>query len=349
MIEPWCAADWRDAFGPLPVPRLPDHVLRAMVFLFPSVEAAEVGQKAGGTGFFVSLPFSNNGLHHFYVVTNRHVVDSGNRTVRVNWLEWEHGSMFNHEIDDDDWVRHPTCDVAIAWVPLNVFIREALAFPADDLLMTRGDFEAWEIGPGDDVVLVSRHIEHQGTERNRPIVHSGMLSLSPPDLVYNPTLRHKEPAFLVESRSWGGFSGSPVLVYRHPNQVDLQGREPIDAQVVLGVLWGHLRAKEPVVDNDRKPTGNFVWVNTGTVAVAPAWCIRDLLYDPRLVERRAHFENRWNNLMVKESDTVTDDGDEDGAGIVTDNHTAGRGPVFDHSGSIPGAGGRANPRSSSQT
>ena len=84
-----------------------------------------------------------------------------------------------------------------------------------------------------------------------------MLSLSPPEYLYNKELDDDELSFLVEARSWGGFSGSPVLAYRSPNQVNL--REEADAddrEFILGVLWGHLTSREVVVTRAGSPTGD---------------------------------------------------------------------------------------------
>ena len=53
----------------------------------------------------MSIPFTNNRSEHWYVVTNRHVVDAGCRTVAFNWYD---GTRWKFEIADDDWERHET-------------------------------------------------------------------------------------------------------------------------------------------------------------------------------------------------------------------------------------------------
>ena len=79
-------------------------------------------------------------------------------------------------------------------------------------LPTEEKFVEMDVGLGEELLLMSRHIGHQGITRNSPILHSGMLSLSPPEYLYNKELDDDELSFLVEARSWGGFKGgSPVL------------------------------------------------------------------------------------------------------------------------------------------
>jgi hypothetical protein len=55
------------------------------VYLYPTVEAADRGVGAGGSGFVLGVPFPDDErTWHLYVVTNRHVVETGNQVVRVN-------------------------------------------------------------------------------------------------------------------------------------------------------------------------------------------------------------------------------------------------------------------------
>ena len=90
-------------------------------------------------------------------------------------------------IDENDWVRHSSSDLAAAWVPLNIFVEDIRAFPSF-FLPTEEEFVEMEVGLGEELLLMSRHIGHQGITRNSPILHSGMLSLSPPEYLYNKEL-----------------------------------------------------------------------------------------------------------------------------------------------------------------
>src|SRR4051794_30517980 len=67
-----------------PVPRVPDEILESIFYLYPSQQAAEDAEQAGGCGFFLNYPFEHENRNHLYAVTNRHVISSGNWTFRVN-------------------------------------------------------------------------------------------------------------------------------------------------------------------------------------------------------------------------------------------------------------------------
>src|SRR5215475_6135267 len=65
------------------MPRLDDQFLDCSIFLYPSVEDAERGERIGGSGFLASvhglyagpyLPGTDSPISHFYAVSNRHVV-----------------------------------------------------------------------------------------------------------------------------------------------------------------------------------------------------------------------------------------------------------------------------------
>ena len=70
------------------MPRIPDKFLDCVVYLYPSEAEAEDGKRIGGSGFLVGIPAgilaTGSTVHILCVVTNKHVVDSGNMTVRLN-------------------------------------------------------------------------------------------------------------------------------------------------------------------------------------------------------------------------------------------------------------------------
>jgi len=74
------------------------------------------------------------------------------------------------------------------------------------------------LGYGDDIFMVGRFITFDGKQRNTPVVRFGQISMLPAEPVEVDGGRAQEEVFLVECRSIGGLSGSPVFV-------DLQTRE----------------------------------------------------------------------------------------------------------------------------
>lgn len=296
----WLPYDWHGRHrAPVDVPRFPDDYVDAVVFLFPSEDAAREGRQVGGTGFLAAIPFGNTGLAHWYVITNRHVIDHGHRTVRVNT---DDGRSVPVTIPEPSWHAHSRgYDIAAAYFPQGAFAN------ANGLLtktfITERRLGKWELGVGDDLMVISRHVGYQGKVQNRPVLHSGMISLSPPEDVYNPETQQDEPSFLIEARSWGGFSGSPVLGYRAPLQPRLGAvnrRQNIETAriFVVGMIWGHLPRWEPIHGATGKQTGDYVRVNTGMSAVVPAWEIEEVLDLEVFVREREQYEKMWDEAFV---------------------------------------------------
>jgi hypothetical protein len=98
-------------------------------------------------------------------------------------------------------------------------------------------------------------------------------------------------AYLVESRSWGGQSGSPVFVFfpstrmpSGPLQREWEGKkvEFPDWPLLLGVVQGHFDIREPleVIDKGTNVSRKLEWMaaqNSGIAVVLPAKQILELI------------------------------------------------------------------------
>jgi hypothetical protein len=124
------------------------------------------------------------------------------------------------------------------------------------------------------------------------------------------TMKKGEPsvdceAYLIEARSIGGFSGSPVFVRETvyiPGQAG--GERHVDVQACgafffLGLIHGHWRAGQDEVDETNMVQSDLP-VNVGIAAVVPARKIWEILYQPKLVlERREQdMETKMANAPV---------------------------------------------------
>lgn len=287
------------------MPRVPDAYVDSVVYLYPSAEDARTGNDVGACGFTVRVPLDARiGAYQpaqLYVVTNRHVIDHRHLCVRMNLMG---GGFDVIETDAEDWVPHPLGhDVAACTIMFQRRDWRFVAIPDSDFLTTSTAAE-WQIGPGDDVFMVSRFLWQEGRSQNRPILHTGVVSRLPlqEEGVFNPHTRLYEPSFLVETHSRPGYSGSPVYGYIGPFQPQLGNpvttytgpgtitRDVSPRTFVIGVAWGYLPAKERLKNVEGECLPAVVTMSSGIAAVVPAWHIREVLEEETLVTHRRELE-----------------------------------------------------------
>lgn len=101
-------------------------------------------------------------------------------------------------------------------------------------------------------------------------------------------------AYLVEARSIGGLSGSPVFVMLGPHsRVDGNACFVNRATIgLLGLMHGHFDLPEPLEDAVRDDFSQES-VNVGIAIVVPAERIRELLFSPEFTQRRQAAGLRW--------------------------------------------------------
>jgi len=268
--------------------------LTCTVYLYPTLEAGQQGQRAGGTGFFVAFPAPDGTNYMYpYVVSNKHVIDGGCRYLRVPMRD---GTDLVDEVPIDFWTFSPDDDLAVAPIGLPEG-HDLLPFPPDIFLDEACAFEQWKVFPGDEVAFFGRFIGHDGGRRNRPVLRFGSIAMLPDvdDPIDFGT--HKQVGFLVECRSLSGFSGSPAFLRLaqsrlvHPeNDPPARGTWIPTGVRFLGVNCGHLPFYSPVREG-RSTTSLKVqqlWAetNSGIAVVIPAWNLLALLNQEHLVEAR---------------------------------------------------------------
>lgn len=276
------------------MPRIDDALLDSVVYFYESVEDARQGRKSGGCGFLVGVPVEGNDNKMFpFVVTNSHVIKEGKSTVIR--LKKKTGESHVQETDISGWTHHPNGDdVAASHIALTDELAADFRFHwiSSAKFVTREVIEEYNIGPGDEIFMVGRFIQHDGKQTNLPVVRFGYLSMLPNQPILHPRGLLQE-SFLVEMFSIGGFSGSPVFVYFRPFsirpgpgkppvttvQTNTQIREHNIGPLLLGINWGHINNALPVIDSSGKRLDppQFVHSNTMMAGVVPAWKIWELL------------------------------------------------------------------------
>jgi hypothetical protein len=288
------------------MPAIPGQFLDCAIYLYPSVEAAEAGERLGGSGFLVSVPIEGQSHRHggdgphvgtLYAVTNRHVADKA-RALRLNNQD---GAFEVLPMDAQAWVGHPDGDdVAVAPMGLSPDRHQFLAVSAESLVApTREDY--FYFARGTDAFMVGRFVNHDGQQRNTPTIRFGNVSMLPHEPLWHEHYKLWQESFLVEVRSLPGYSGSPVFGYVPipPSGKDLApGDDPQLAGMsvrLIGIDWCHLRDWGDVYQADQQTkTGDRVALNSGMAGVIPAWKITELLMeDEDLAAGRKQAEAEW--------------------------------------------------------
>ena len=202
------------------MPKIRESFLDAVVFLYGSTEDAQNGVKAGGSGFLAGVYSHAQRVVHIYVVTNRHVARGGWSVVRLTASTgpFAHGSketVIKEVQSIHDWIFPSGGDDLAAW-------HMGTQNPSNDSTFSYVALEHYAVaelhdyGPGDECFMLGRFITKDGLQRNQPSARFGNISMLPQE----PFEIEKDiwvDAFLVETRSQAGYSGSPCLCLSKAN------------------------------------------------------------------------------------------------------------------------------------
>jgi hypothetical protein len=197
--------------------------------------------------------------------------------------------------------------------------------------ITNAIIESYDIGFGDEAILVGRLVNHEGRQRNTPIIRFGNIALMA-DAAEKVRFRDQEQeSFLVDCRSLSGMSGSAVFVSTtrtyHGDAAERVAQAertrmeqesgtaipPGTARAVvlsttgtwgpwlLGIDLGHIPMMKTVYQRDEVDPNILVETNhpkltvdanTGIACVLPAWKILDVLNVEELVKERNREEKK---------------------------------------------------------
>jgi hypothetical protein len=260
--------------------RIPDPLLKCVGFV--SRDQENLDYRA--SGFVVSVPHENSGCLH--LVTAKHVAISLQKGEAIIAFNGNDGlPLWMKNTDEVPWFFHPDETVDVAILPMaSLRLREYdYQDISTNLFLTSARAQEYEIGIGDDVFTVGLFSPFVGTVRFTPIVRTGVIAMMPQGRIPHPKFGSME-AYLTESRSLGGLSGSPVFV-RDTVSVQAVNKEgvprPFSAPAgfhLLGLLSGHWDAPAA------KDVGGST--NMGISLVVPATKILEALFSPELTELR---------------------------------------------------------------
>jgi hypothetical protein len=272
---------------------VPDEIRKCVAYIMCKVSSGAV--KPAGTVFFVGTEYPDVGLSSVFAVTARHLIEGvrerssdGKVYVRMNFRD---GGWRMIATDIDAWRFHPTdshTDVAV--LPFS----SAFSANHDHQFFPLSGFSTdevmakWKIGIGDEIFLVGLFYGHIGRQRNTPIVRVGNIAAMPEEPV--ETEMGFIDAYLVEARSIGGLSGSPVFVHLGPIRTDQDGKIQSwgwggGMYYLLGSMLGHWKGALSEADSvqvDRQDVREPL--NWGVGVVVPAKKILEAVHRPEFDE-----------------------------------------------------------------
>lgn len=276
------------------MPRIPDQFLEIVFYLYPSLQAAEAGERFGGCGFFMTVPFERAKQNHLYGITNRHVIDAGSLTLRITMKD---NRTLPVDSDDRNWFRHPDGDdLAILLIDFSIQFKCTAMSIDSSKFVTKELIQEHNLGIGEEVFAVGRFVSHDGKQKNSPVVRFGNISQMPSEPIKQDN-GHLQESYLVEGRSIGGYSGAPVFMCIPPWAVR-PGKQQVESKQYgpwfLGTNWGYLSDWRPVCDATGRPVsspGMQVAQNSGMMAVVPAWKLIEMINHPTAVAARRARED----------------------------------------------------------
>jgi len=222
------------------MPRVPQHVIDSVFYLYANGQDAIDGKTPGGTGFVASVTeFAYNRSFEFhYGVTNWHVsCQAGCSVIRLNRLDGECDIV---EKGPEDWhFIAGRQDVAVVALDLDRRVHKTGSVNTS-LFAAKPSMR--QLSVGDDVFMLGLFVDHVGTTTNNPSARFGHISMMPDAhaTIEQPTTYRGE-SFVLDLHSRTGYSGSPVFVFRTP-LADLGDPWPrLQGHVDAGLIAHQLR------------------------------------------------------------------------------------------------------------
>lgn len=269
---------------------IPDDIRKSVVFLL--YKNKDKILTLAGTGFFVALEIEK--ILFVNLITAKHVIVNisrysidGKVIIRINYKK---GGYQNIEVNVDEWKEHPTesssVDVSVLTCAPSIEMYDIRFLPTT-MMATNEIVKRESIGPGDEIFITGLFVNHFGKTRNIPIVRVGNIALMPEEKV-NTKIFGSIEAYLIEARSIGGLSGSPVFVNIEGIR---KGQWVLGKQslYLLGLIHGHWDIMEKAFDESKEDVSDVGNINMGIAIVVPATKILEVINQPMLMEKRQKF------------------------------------------------------------
>jgi len=228
---------------------IPQEVMKSVVFV--GCKDLSGNEYFYGTAVLISRAHVG-GVTFCYFVTARHVIDKIKEKGLVSILlrmNMKSGNAKWVATKLEDWVlpSDPSVDVAVLPYVLTPEV-DHLPFPIFNVL-DKQVTDIFNVGVGNDVFITGLFHHHKGRKNNIPIVRVGNIAAMPTEKVETKEFGPID-AYLIEARSIGGLSGSPVFLSLGINRS--VGGFPLGHYKVylLGIVHGHFDAKKGDASDD---------------------------------------------------------------------------------------------------
>jgi hypothetical protein len=287
--------------------RIPHQVLKCVGFI--SHDKPKLDYL--GTVFVVTVPsVADPSGGYAHLVTAKHVaelIDPGPFAIGMNAKD---GTKLIVKSGDARWWYHPTesdsVDVAVTYFAPTMVNEYDLECIPSAIFASDRSLQEYGVGLGDETFTVGLFTRFFGTSRFEPIVRIGNIAMMPGQRIPLKGFGEAE-AYLVEGRSIGGLSGSPVFVR---NTVVMHGKNATRQEVqlagtgsriqLLGLTHGHwdLPIKFKKAEQEEA-------VNMGVAIVIPARKILETLFHPELVQMRKKMDETIRDSNLPTADAAT--------------------------------------------
>jgi len=275
--------------------RVPEDILQCVGFL--CVHSGE--WLYGGTGFFVQVDAeSKDGVIYGYFVTAKHCVINaakyGPLHIRLN----RRGGGFVYVQVDANWIcpQDPSVDLAVLpFMPQPDVVEFKMLHSS--MIATDELIAEHSIGIGDELVICGLFTRHYGrSQKNLPIVRCGNIAAMPSEPLPDKKTGLGYHAYLIEARSIGGLSGSPVFAFLGPGRVV---RNKINLgqafTILVGIIRGHWDHEEPSVDSEDFTGKESSLVNMGIGIATPSQELQKILFSEEWASKRRKADEERAN------------------------------------------------------
>ena len=209
----------------------------------------------------------------------------------------------------EEWLypEDEAVDVAVLPIDLPQDAYDYKCVHLNTFVVTDMVIQEHDIGIGDVLYMCGLFSLHYGTQRNIPILRTGIIAAMPDEPLEDPNTGLGYRAYLAEVRSLGGISGSPVFIAlehgRIPNPRGVLGRRVW----LLGLIRGHWDLRQsraaPITAQESDA------VNTGIAMVTPSQEVYKLLMreDVAMERRREDREYQKRNAPTLDCDRPSED------------------------------------------